>query len=183
VQVRKGGAFFTFEPVGTKYRVMKLLYSHSPSNPPGDRGDNCTREHLPEGVVVVRVKGQSLRIQCESNPSLTCYDLTRVGGTDTVRPTARALPSSGRSGARVKLRFRSSDDSGKTSVQVVVYQGSKLLESGTTSMAFRGYKLDLIDAVVWYPPSSLKGRFRFCVTAIDPAGNRSVRSCSVVALR
>jgi hypothetical protein len=182
-KVRKGDAFMTFEPVGQKYRVTKLVYSYDASNPPGDRGDRCVREPRPEGVMTIVVKGKALRIQCESNPALTCYSFTRVGAADTVKPTVRALPSSGKAGGRVKLLFRSSDDSERARIEVVVLRGAKMIEKGSTNMSFVGYKLDVIDSLVWYPPASLKGRFRFCLTAIDPAGNRSARSCSSVVLR
>ena len=101
---------------------------------------------------------------------------------DTKAPVVKALASSGKAGTKVKLRYRVSDASGKTSDQIKVYNGSKVVGSGTTKLgpAIAGR----VYTVGWTAPSSLAGRtLRFCVRSRDPSGNVSGWSCAQVKLR
>lgn len=101
---------------------------------------------------------------------------------DTKAPVVKALASSGKAGTKVKLRYRVSDASGKTSDEIKVYNGSKVVFSGKTKLgpAVAGK----VYSVRWTPRASLAGRtLRFCVRSRDPSGNRSGWSCDRVAVR
>lgn len=99
---------------------------------------------------------------------------------DTTPPRVKALPSRGRRGKTMKIRYRVSDDSGMSKERVTVYRSRQLL-------ATIGSPLDRAEAgtlyyyVKWRVPGALrKGTLRACVRATDPAGNRSKTSCAVL---
>jgi NOL1/NOP2/fmu family ribosome biogenesis protein len=101
---------------------------------------------------------------------------------DQQPPRVTALPSSGARGAVVRLRYRVTDDSGKSREWATVYRGKR-------SIAVVRGRLDEADPdalfyfLPWKAPSSLpSGVLRFCVQAADPTGNTSKRSCAKVRL-
>jgi Mg-chelatase subunit ChlD len=100
---------------------------------------------------------------------------------DTKAPKVSAINSSGKAGTKVKLRYRVSDDSGKTADEIKVYDGSKVIGSGKTKLgpAVAGK----IYNVGWTTAASLAGKtFRFCIRSQDPSGNLSGWSCAHVKL-
>lgn len=99
---------------------------------------------------------------------------------DQKAPKARALPSSGPAGTGVRLRYRVSDDSGRTREQAVVYAGAKAI--ATLRGPLHATEADaLFYFLPWRPGLSLAGKtFRFCVWAYDAAGNAAPRTCSRV---
>ena len=100
---------------------------------------------------------------------------------DTTAPTVRALPSRGLRGRVVKLRYRASDTSGEARVQVRVLQGTRVLARIATPLA--DVAAARVNSVSWMVPPTLKPRpLRFCVVAVDSAGNRSPASCGPLTL-
>ena len=100
---------------------------------------------------------------------------------DTTAPTVRALPSRGLRGRVVKLRYRASDRSGEARVQVRVLQGTRVLARIATPLA--DVAAARVNSVSWMVPPTLKLRpLRFCVVAVDSAGNRSPASCGSLTL-
>jgi secreted trypsin-like serine protease len=100
---------------------------------------------------------------------------------DTRSPAVRALPSSGRAGARVALKYRVHDDfSTTTKERIRVYDGTRVL---TTINGRRGPSEEgVVYELLWKTPAFLVGRFRFCVESTDESGNRSAPSCAAVRL-
>ncbi len=101
---------------------------------------------------------------------------------DRAPPVASALRSSGRLGARVALRYRAWDASGRVRVQLTVRSGTRLLAALTVPMATVTYRH--VYTVAWSAPRSRPARpLASCVVATDPSGNRSARSCAPLVLR
>jgi hypothetical protein len=104
---------------------------------------------------------------------------------DSVRPTVRALVSSGLRGRQVKLRYRVFDNSRTTRELVTVYRGKtrRVKRIGTEfgSTGPRGK----IYFVRWRAPRrGVGGGFwRFCVQAFDRAGNKSKLSCARIKFK
>ena len=102
---------------------------------------------------------------------------------DSVPPTVRALRSTGRAGAVVRLRFQVFDDASARTrevVRVLRRDGSRV---ATIRTRFTPSRRGATYHVTWRSPKSLVGRLRFCVEAVDRAGNRSAPSCAPLVLR
>ena len=107
---------------------------------------------------------------------------TFAPNADQEPPRVTALPSSGKRGTIVRLRYRVTDDSGRSRESATVYQGARRLA------VVRG-RLDEADPealfyfLPWKAPSTLPpGTLRFCVQAADPTGNASAPSCATLRL-
>ena len=98
---------------------------------------------------------------------------------DRVAPSIVALPSSGRAGRVVRLRFSASDDRGQVAVRVSVMRGSKKIASVFSSLRRRGGN----GSLVWHAPKRLHGTFTLVAQAFDAAGNASASSTSTLVLR
>ena len=102
---------------------------------------------------------------------------------DLRRPTARALSSSATRGRLAQLRYRISDDSGRSRATATVHRGARRLAT------VRGRFVDTRDDVLyryltWRVPRALRvGILRFCIRADDVAGNRSRASCARLRIR
>jgi len=102
---------------------------------------------------------------------------------DTTAPTVRALPSTGRRGSLVHLRYRVTDDGGKSSEQLTVLRARKVLARLRSPMHEAVPGRVLYNFATWRVPGSVRrGLLRFCVTASDAAGNRSRPSCAVLRI-
>jgi hypothetical protein len=101
---------------------------------------------------------------------------------DVTEPNARALPSKGRWGARIALRYRVGDETGRTREQVRVYRGSTSIFQVTTGV--RVTSPSRTYTASWQAPlKPLRGSLRFCVRAWDATGNLSERSCASLSVR
>jgi hypothetical protein len=98
--------------------------------------------------------------------------------SDKKAPTVRALPSTGKRGEAVRLRYRVGDDSGKTLEYAKVYRGKE--ELATIRGSLREVDSSaLFYFLSWRPPADTKpGAYRFCVWAEDEAGNDAGPSCA-----
>ncbi|MDQ5821317.1 MAG: hypothetical protein M3540_07755 [Actinomycetota bacterium] len=98
--------------------------------------------------------------------------------TDQAAPRVTALASTGKRGNAARLRYRVSDNSGKSREHVTVYRGGKRLAT-IRSPLDAAEAAALFYYVRWKVPRSLTpGKLRFCVQAWDAAGNRSKTSCA-----
>lgn len=100
--------------------------------------------------------------------------------SDRTPPRVRALASSGRRGTAVRLRYRLTEAGGKSREWAVVTRERRTLG------IVRG-PLDAVDPEALYyvllwraPRSTAPGAYRFCVHAVDAAGNRSGPSCAAL---
>jgi hypothetical protein len=90
-----------------------------------------------------------------------------------------AYAAVGRRGHILKLRYRVADDRGETAERIVVYRGARTLR--TISRGERPTENALPYWVTWRAPRTrLAGRF--CVRAVDPAGN-SATSCASLRVK
>lgn len=99
---------------------------------------------------------------------------------DQTAPRVRALASVGKRGKTARLRYRVTDDSGKSREWANVYRGK-------TQLATVRSPLDSAEPGVlyyflnWKVPKTLpRGLYSFCVRAADAAGNQSKASCAGV---
>jgi hypothetical protein len=103
----------------------------------------------------------------------------QVKKTETIPPRVRALPAKGRLGRVAALRFRISDNSGRARALVRVY-GRQYALFATLKMPTRNVRRrGSVQTVKWHVPVPLgPGLFKFCVLAIDRAGNSSATKCA-----
>ena len=101
---------------------------------------------------------------------------------DVVRPTAKALVSTGRRGKILRLLATVSDDSGEVSVVEQVTRGTKVVATIKRS----GYVPAADSRTVvtrWKVPAHAAGAYRHCVRVSDRAGNASALSCAKLVIR
>jgi Tol biopolymer transport system component len=94
---------------------------------------------------------------------------------DLRAPSVKALPSSGKLGKAITLRFRASDDSGRASVGITVYWGKRPVDYLHTPLRHRSAGHTYTAS--WHS-YRFGGPLRFCAEAYDPSGNESARSCA-----
>jgi subtilisin family serine protease len=106
---------------------------------------------------------------------------TTLTAPDRTRPTARALPSSGKRGHVVKLYSRLFDNSGRLRLRDQVKQNGHVIKTYTTG--FVSTPSAQTGFVNWPAPARIKGTITHCVRGQDRAGNVSAVTCARVALR
>lgn len=97
---------------------------------------------------------------------------------DASAPKAHALASQVKRGGIARLRFTTSDDSGHTSVYIVVYDGRQVIGYQTDTERKRAARH--VYSLRWRAPQRLSAKARFCVSAYDPSGNESSDSCAPI---
>ena len=110
-----------------------------------------------------------------------CGELIPSTRPDLVAPTVRALPSLGRAGKAVRLRFAASDDRTFARVKLTVETRSgKVVGSVTTPMRRVAGQPSW---ALWHPRRRLEGTFVLVARAWDRYDNESARSTSTLRLR
>jgi hypothetical protein len=101
---------------------------------------------------------------------------------DKKKPTVHALVVSAKRGAVAKLRFKIYDDKGTAKAMTTVKRGTKVIGKANTGYGPVAY--GSVYYVGWHVPAkAAKGKYTFCVVAVDRAGNKSAPSCAPVALK
>jgi hypothetical protein len=111
--------------------------------------------------------------------------LTAVGALrskDITKPFTLALPSSGSRGGTARLRFSATDDSMRSRIQARITSRAGATIA-TLRTAMRVLEPQRITALTWHARRTAPKQLRFCVVAIDGAGNRSARACASLKLR
>jgi len=103
-----------------------------------------------------------------------------VARPDRTGPLVRALVSSGRRGASMKLLYRVSDVDGRARERVRVLRGSRVVRTLSTRLSRR--EAGRTYYVFWRSPRAGRG-YRFCVEAWDGFGNAAAKSCATIRLR
>jgi len=100
-----------------------------------------------------------------------------LSSPDIRAPLVTAHPAFAQRGKEATMRFEVFDDSGRSKALVRVYENRQLLVTLASPMRFAiGTRK---AAVSWRVPVKLVSRqLRFCVVAVDPAGNRSAPACA-----
>jgi Tol biopolymer transport system component len=96
---------------------------------------------------------------------------------DLRAPTVKALTSRGTPGRRIALRFKTSDNSGRASIGILVYFGKRPI--GYLRLPLKPRSAGHTYTAKWSSPK-VKGSLRFCAEAYDPSGNESPRSCAPI---
>lgn len=112
---------------------------------------------------------------CRPTPTTTAPALR-----DRVAPTTVALPTNGRAGTPVALRYRASDNSGKTFEIVSVYRGSTVIWTKRT--ALHAVSPARVYSVTYRLPAGRQA-LRFSVEARDAAGNVGKKSFAAITSR
>jgi hypothetical protein len=100
-----------------------------------------------------------------------------LASPDVRAPFATAHPAFARRGRSTTLHFDVFDDSGRSKAVVRVYENRVPLATLVSPMQFEIGTRTM--AVSWQVPAKLRSRhLRFCVVAVDPAGNRSTPACA-----
>lgn len=112
---------------------------------------------------------------------LEARDTSRPRIKDVYPPVPRALPAKASRGRNARLEYTVYDDSGRSREEVRVY-GAKLTLLAVLRDPFEPAEGG-VDSVLWRAPKSLKARqLKFCVVAIDRAGNQSRASCAALRI-
>jgi hypothetical protein len=86
---------------------------------------------------------------------------------DGQRPRARALPGSGRVGKKLRVRYRTADNTGLTRERITVLRAGAVVAAWSRPLA--AARWSTIQSVPWKPKR--RGSYSVCVQARDPAGN------------
>lgn len=109
-------------------------------------------------------------------PDAGAYDLP-----DTEKPAVKALASVVKRGTLGKLRYRVSDDSGRSVESITVYRRKTAIARLPGQL---GDSLGETYYLAWKVRKALKkGSYRFCVSSADEAGNRARPSCAALKVR
>ena len=101
---------------------------------------------------------------------------------DIRRPQVYPRPASGTRGSSVRMVYAVLDDSERTKETVRVLAGARQLVSIKTKQRQALYVR--AHNVTWRVPRSLPKRaLKFCVVAVDPAGNKSPSVCAPLTVR
>jgi hypothetical protein len=101
---------------------------------------------------------------------------------DIRKPFALAFPSSGARGGTAKLRYAASDDSmrARFTIRITTRTGAT---AGRVTAPFHVIQPVRITTISWRVPRKASSRLRFCLVAIDAAGNRSAPACAPLRVR
>jgi hypothetical protein len=100
---------------------------------------------------------------------------------DTQPPVVSAVSSSARAGGIARLAYRLWEETGETREVVRIRRGgTQLARLATTLSPIANGSLYY---TAWKVPAGTRGSLRFCVTALDRAGNQSAESCASLMVR
>jgi len=104
-----------------------------------------------------------------------------VPGADTRPPVVGAIKSSAVHGKRTELPYWADDGRGETADTVRIYRGAKVVKTiqyplDDTNPFFR-------YTATWRVPKKARGKYRFCVSSVDRAGNKSNVSCAALTIK
>ena len=99
---------------------------------------------------------------------------------DLVKPTGKALASTGKPGKIVKLLFSAADDSGKVDVVDRVKRNGRVVATFRKSVSAATLRQFWVP---WQAPAKPTGSYQHCVVAADAGGNKSPESCARIVLR
>ncbi len=107
---------------------------------------------------------------------------TWTQAADAAIPTVRQRQARGNAGARVTFRYRVIGEPGPTRERITIRRskgGTVLRRIDLARTAHGGRAVD----VPWRVPAGWSGRYVWCLTATDEAGNRSELACAPLTVR
>lgn len=180
-----GGSYYT-----TIYSDKSLVYEEYTvtSGPDADNVSvfQAEQQHIQTAAHALLAATETHAKSCTSSDS----PAPRAGQTpaptappahNTTRPVVQVHPETGRAGKPVALSFTVSDDSGYASILLTMYQGSskKPVLSHDYGEATAQPTGNTYSSLIL---AHGRGRYLWCITAIDAAGNSS-RACSSLVVR
>jgi hypothetical protein len=102
---------------------------------------------------------------------------------DVTKPFAIALPSTGSRGGIARLRYSARDDSMRSRLVIRIRARKRRKGYATITTALQTLQPQRIETLNWHAPRVLPAKLRFCVVAVDAAGNRSASACAPLLLR
>jgi len=132
--------------------------------------------------------GRSGFIASDNVPDFRTINYQLIPGTiqlpleeDRRAPAVLAWPSRGTHGKNVPLEYEVRDGRGKSADTIRVFKGRRLVKTlryrlgdRTPFAPYYGF---------WKAPKAARGAYRFCVSSVDAAGNKSNTSCAKVTIR
>jgi hypothetical protein len=102
-------------------------------------------------------------------------------GVDRRAPVVQAHTSRGTHGKNVELLYEVREGRGKSADTVRIFKGKRLVKT-------LRYRLEDTSPFLYYwgnwkAPKKVRGAYRFCVSAVDEAGNKSNTSCAKLTIR
>lgn len=133
-------------------------------------------------AAILSLVGRAAGVAVPAAPAAPAAPSRPSGGSraDRTPPRVQAIKSGGFHGTNIRLLYRVTDNSGRSSDKVGVFAGKRLLtKSGWNAFGPANGKLYYFD----FPaPASMSGTYTFCVQSRDPSGNVSKPSCAPVVL-
>ncbi len=116
-----------------------------------------------------------------SNYQLVAGTPALVPGPDTRPPVDTAVKSSAVHGKRTGLPYWAEDGRGETADTLRIYRGANVVKTiqyrlSDTNPFFR-------YTAAWQVPKKARGKYRFCVSSVDRAGNKSNVSCAPLTIK
>jgi hypothetical protein len=139
------------------------------------------RSTAAEERVLAKIAAHAAGAEQLTKMSTTAVEQMTAAGAlrskDITKPFSFALPSNGTRGGTARLRYSASDDSmwSRISVRVTTASGASV---GHAAVPMRALQPQRVETLSWHVPRSASARLRFCVVAIDGAGNRSAPACA-----
>src|SRR5262249_20861095 len=96
-------------------------------------------------------------------------------------PLDQAVKSAGVHGKIAHLLYLAADGRAETADTVVVYRGRKVVKQ--FSFPLQDTNPFVEYSARWKVPKKTKGKFRFCVSSTDRAGNKSNTSCASLTIK
>jgi hypothetical protein len=147
-----------------------------------DGGRSTAAEERVLGQLAARATNadQLTRLSATAVKRLTATGALR--SRDIMKPIALAFPSSGARGGTAKLRYAASDDSmrARFTIRITTRTGAPVGHATARSHVIRPVQITTIG---WRVPRTASSRLRFCLVAIDAAGNRSAPACAPLRVR
>jgi hypothetical protein len=97
---------------------------------------------------------------------------------DFAKPRVKALGGSGKSGKKMRLRYRTADNNDRTRERLTISRGGTVLDRWTKGMG--NARFSIVQGVSWRP--SAAGSYSFCAQAWDRAGNTR-RDCAAIRVK
>jgi hypothetical protein len=102
-------------------------------------------------------------------------------GPDRRAPVDEAVTTLAKRGTTVHLDYSASDGRGETADTLRVFHGKRVVK--TVRYALDDTNPFLYYFARWSVPRKARGPYRFCVSSVDRAGNRSKVACAKITLR
>ncbi len=174
-----GSLLTTYTPAGGGLFTASFLYIEATTYQDRPGEVDCKYEYRSQPGVKITATKTSMEIEgcqyCGVVP-LTGLERSDPGPPDTKRPTVEALSTRDRivhPGESMNLRFRVTDNSGRATAHLTIYDGGTAVNTVDIPAVAKGQTQTWRDAPL---NGDMKGPAFFCLWAEDASGNRSSKT-------